>query len=399
MEKQSVTTEPEPPVGEPRAESRPAGRFSHAWRALRHRNFRLYFTGQSISLIGTWMTRIATGWLVYRLTGSALLLGVVGFAGQLPTFLLAPFAGVWIDRIDRRSLLVWTQALAAVQSLAVAGLTLAHIITIPELIGLSIFQGVINAFDMPGRQAALVMMVDDRESLRSAIALNSSMVNVARLIGPALAGLIIAWIGEGLCFLIDGASYLAVIVSLLMMRLGPESAARRGHAGMLAQLADGWTYVRGFMPIRTILLLFATLSLMGYPYMVLMPIFASQVLHGFFYGITIPLLWAMIADVADYSEWKNNRRATAIICSAMILGLKFGLAVGGALVAKLLDIYGYVRGAAEQTPQLIEGVKLAISVYAALPFFVCCVLLFWYEINKAMESRIEGELGQRRQTA
>ncbi len=225
------------------------------------------------------MTRVATSWLVYRLTGSALLLGVVGFAGQIPTFLLAPFAGVLVDRLNRRNMLVWTQALAGLQSLALAGLTLARVITVHEVIWLSVLQGLINAFDMPGRQAFLIQMVEDRQDLGNAIALNSSMVNVARLIGPALAGFVIAAVGEGYCFLIDGISYLAVIASLLMMRVN-IAPARRAAASMLEQLKEGWTYVRGFPPIRTILLLFALISLMGMPFMVLMPIFASNVLHG-----------------------------------------------------------------------------------------------------------------------
>ncbi|MGO8719026.1 MAG: MFS transporter [Acidobacteriaceae bacterium] len=252
---------------------------SLAWRALRHRNFRLFFGGQSISLIGTWMTRIATAWLVYRLTGSAWLLGIVGFCGQIPTFLLAPFAGVWVDRLNRRHVLVVTQALAMVQSLALAALTLSHRITIAEILGLSIFQGMINAFDMPGRQAFMVQMIEDRQDLGNAIALNSSMVNMARLVGPSLAGLVIAGFGEGYCFLIDGISYLAVILSLLMMRL-PKFEAASKIVPMIAQLKEGWTYVSQFAPVRTILLLFAVVSLMGMPFTVLMPIFAVKVLHG-----------------------------------------------------------------------------------------------------------------------
>jgi MFS family permease len=255
------------------------GRFSHAWRALKHRNFRLFVAGQSISLIGTWMTRIATSWLVWRLTHSALLLGVVGFTGQIFTFLIAPFAGVLIERMDRRKLLVWTQALAGIQSLAMAALTLAKVITINEIIILSVFQGLINAFDMPGRQSFLVQMVEDKQDLSNAIALNSSMVNGARLIGPALAGIVISLFGEGWCFLIDGVSYLAVIVSLLMMVVAPLEI-KRATTTMLVQLQEGWTYVSTFRPIRSILLLFALLSLMGWPYAVLLPIFASQVLHG-----------------------------------------------------------------------------------------------------------------------
>jgi MFS family permease len=257
----------------------PAGGISHAWRALRHRNFRLFFSGQSISLIGTWMTRLATSWLVYRLTGSAFLLGIVGFSGQIPTFLLAPFAGVWVDRLNRQHVLIVTQALAMLQSFALAFLTLTKHITVHEVILLSAFQGMINAFDMPGRQAFLVEMVEDRQDLGNAIALNSSMVNMARLVGPSLAGMVIAVSGEGSCFLIDGISYLAVIASLFAMRLKP-AAVKRATTSMLVQLREGWDYVSGFAPIRTILTLFATVSLMGWPFTVLMPIFASKILKG-----------------------------------------------------------------------------------------------------------------------
>ena len=264
-------------AGEP--QPRPVSGLSHAWRALRHRNFRLFFGGQTISLIGTWMTRVATGWLVYRLTGSALLLGTVSFAGQIPTFLLAPFAGVWVDRLDRRQVLVWTQTLSMVQSLTLAALTLSGHITIPLLLVLSVMQGCINAFDMPGRQSFMVKMVDDKRDLQNAIAINSSMVNVARLIGPSLAGMLIAVSSEGWCFLIDGISYIAVIVSLLMMRLHAPVVQRKATS-MLAELKAGWTYVSEFLPIRTILMLFAVVSLMGMPFVVLMPIFAKTVLHG-----------------------------------------------------------------------------------------------------------------------
>ena len=263
-----------------KAASKPPGRdYSHAWRALRHRNFRLFFGGQSISLIGTWMTRIATAWLVYRLTKSALLLGTVSFAGQIPTFLLAPFAGVLVDRLNRRTVLIWTQTLAMVQSLVLAALTLSHRITITEILILSAFQGFINAFDMPGRQAFMVQMVKDRTDLSNAIAINSSMVNLARLLGPSLAGLVIAATNEGWCFLIDGVSYIAVIISLLMMRI-EVADIKRSAASMFEQLREGWDYVSSFVPVRSILMLFALVSLMGMPYVVLMPLFAAQVLHG-----------------------------------------------------------------------------------------------------------------------
>lgn len=225
------------------------------------------------------MTRIATSWLVYELTKSSLLLGLVGFAGQIPTFLLAPFAGVWVDRLNRQRVLVVTQVLAMLQSLALALLALSGRITINEVLWLSAFQGAINAFDMPGRQAFLVQMVEDRQDLGNAIALNSSMVNMARLVGPSLAGGVIALFGTGYCFLIDGISYVAVIASLIMMRLAPESGARTG-VPMFEQLHEGWKYVAQSAPIRTILLLFALVSLMGWPFTVLMPVFATDVLHG-----------------------------------------------------------------------------------------------------------------------
>jgi len=252
---------------------------SHAWRALRHRNFQLFFAGQSISVIGTWMTRLATSWLVYRMTHSALLLGVVSFSGQIVSFLLGPFAGVWVERWERRKMLVWTQFGGAVQSLALAVLTLMHKITLWEVVALTAMQGVINAFDMPGRQSFLVQMVEDKQDLSNAIAINSSMANGARLIGPAIAGLVVARFGEGWCFLVDGVSYFAVIASLLLMRIAPLNA-RRVKASMLVQMREGWDYVRGFQPVRTILTLFAVVSLMGYSWSVLLPVFAAQVLHG-----------------------------------------------------------------------------------------------------------------------
>jgi len=251
----------------------------NALRALRHRNFRLFFCGQSLSLIGTWMTRLATSWLVYRLTGSSLLLGVISFAGQIPTFLLGPVAGVWVDRWERRRVLLITQFLAALQSLMLAGLTLSGRITIAEIVVLSVFQGLINAFDMPARQSFLVQMVNGRTDLSNAIALNSTMVNSARLLGPAVAGLLIAAVGEGYCFLIDGLSYFAVIASLLAMKIEGRVISKSA-ASMFVQLKEGWTYVSTFAPIRTVLLSFAIVSFMGVPYTVLMPVFATKILHG-----------------------------------------------------------------------------------------------------------------------
>ncbi len=225
------------------------------------------------------MTRIATSWLVYRLTGSALLLGMVGFAGQIPTFLLGPFAGAWVDRWNRHRTLVVTQVLSMLQSLALAALALSHVITIRHVILLSIAQGLINAFDMPARQSFVVEMVENREDLGNAIALNSSMVNAARLIGPSIAGVVIAAVGEGYCFLIDGLSYIAVIISLLAMQVEPRTLPARKGA-ILVEIKEGWEYATRSVAIRSILMLLALISLVGMPYTVLMPIFAGQVLHG-----------------------------------------------------------------------------------------------------------------------
>jgi len=249
-------------------------------RALERRNYRLFFSGQSLSLIGTWMTRIATSWLVYRLTGSAWMLGVIGFLGQIPTFLLGPFAGVWVDRWSRHRTLVWTQVLSMLQSFALAALAFSRHITIWHIALLSVLQGVINALDTPARQAFLIEMVEDRNVLSNAIALNSTMVNSARLFGPAIGGLIIAGFGEAWCFAIDGISYCAVIISLLLMSVAANAPRRRDQENVWRELAEGFRYVSGSAPIRAILLLLAIVSLVGMPYSVLLPIFARQIFHG-----------------------------------------------------------------------------------------------------------------------
>ena len=304
---------------------------SHTWRALRHRNFKLFFFGQSISVIGTWMTRLATAWLVYRLTHSALLLGVVSFSGQIVSFLMGPLSGVWVERLERRRLLVVTQAAGAVQSLALAALTLGHVITLGEIIALMAFQGLINAFDMPGRQSFLIQMVEDREDLANAIAINSSMANGARLIGPAIGGLIIAAFGEGWCFLIDGVSYFAVIASLLLMRLPALKGRGRAQSGLLEELREGWNYVRGFRPIRTILLLFALTCLMGWPYSVLLPVFAGKVLHGGAHTLG----WLTAASgVGAFSS------ALALAMRKSVVGLTRTLQVAAVLLGVGLILFG-----------------------------------------------------------
>jgi MFS family permease len=277
------------------------------------------------------MTRVATTWLVYRLTHSAFLLGVVSFAGQVVSLAIGPVAGVWVERLDRRSLLVWTQALGAVQSLALAALTLTGVINLAEIIALSIMQGLINAFDMPGRQSFMVQMVEDRTDLGNAIAINSSMANGARLIGPAIAGIVIGAVGEGWCFFIDGISYFAVIWSLLAMRVTSWAGRRPFSGGVLAQVREGWAYVRTFRPIRAILLLFVLTSLVGTPYSVLLPIFAAQVLHG----------------GASTLAWLTTATGVGALISAFslaarrsVLGLPRMLRVAAAILGGALILFG-----------------------------------------------------------
>jgi MFS family permease len=248
-------------------------------RALHHRNYRLFFGGQSISLVGTWMQRIAMSWLVYRLTDSPFLLGFVGFAGQLPIFLVTPFAGVLADRFSRHRMLIVTQTLAMFQALTLAILVLTGAIAVWHIVLLSIFLGFVDAFDLPIRQSFVVEMIERKEDLGNAIALNSSMVNSARLLGPSVAGILIASVGEGICFLLNGISYLAVIASLVAMRIKPRPLEER-RTNLLGGLREGASYAFHFVPIRSVLLLITLVSLMGMPHTVLMPVFARDMLHG-----------------------------------------------------------------------------------------------------------------------
>jgi len=252
---------------------------STTFRALGSRNYRLYSAGQAISLTGTWMQQVAMGWLVYRLTNSAFLLGLVGFSSQIPTLFLAPLTGVAADRFPRRAILITTQSLFMVQALALAALVLLHVETIPLIVLLSLFHGTVMAFDAPARHAFVVQMVDSRDDLPNGIALNSAMFHASRLIGPSVAGILIMLWGEGICFLINGLSYLATIGALLAMRLSAEPV-ERGAGKVLTQFAEGLRYVRNSLPIRSILLLVAFVCFVGMPYTTLLPIIARDVLHG-----------------------------------------------------------------------------------------------------------------------
>lgn len=254
---------------------RPHGTF----RALRNRNYRLYFFGQGISLIGTWMQQVAVSWLVYRLTGSEFMLGLTAFAGQIPSFLAMPFAGAIADRANRHGLLVLSQALSMFEATTMATLTILGIITVPQIIALSVFLGLVNALDMPTRQAFVMEMVTDQRDLSNAIALNSSLFNGARLIGPAIAGILIAWLGEGTCFVINAMSYIAVLVALLLMKIPTRQRAAH-RAPLLAHIFEGFRYAFGHRLIRSLLVFMGALSFFGMPYSVLLPVFAKEVLGG-----------------------------------------------------------------------------------------------------------------------
>ena len=256
----------------------PRSRLATAVRALRHRNFQLFFAGQLISLIGTWMQTVAQSWLVYRLTGSTLLLGTVGFASQIPVFLIAPIGGTVADRANRHRVVIATQAVSMVLAFILAVLTLTHRIQVWQIMVLAASLGVVNAFDIPARQAFLMDMVG-REDLMNAIALNSSMFNGARIIGPAVAGILVAWVGEGWCFFANAVSYIAVIAGLMMMKIEhPVNLANQGSP--IEHILEGFRFVAHAMPLRAILMLLGLVSLVGMPYSVLMPVFASQILHG-----------------------------------------------------------------------------------------------------------------------
>jgi MFS family permease len=252
-------------------------RWATTLRALRHRNFQLFFSGQLISLIGTWMQSVAQAWLVYRLTGSALLLGSVGFASQFPVFLVAPFGGITADRVNRQRLVITTQIASMILAGILAWLTLTGRVHVWHIFALAALLGVVNAFDIPGRQSFLIDMVG-KEDLMNAIALNSSMFNGARVIGPAIAGILVARIGEGWCFAANSLSYIAVIVGLLLMHV--HCAPRVSKHSPIEDIIEGFRWVNQTKVIRALLLLIGLISLVGMPYTVLMPIFADKILHG-----------------------------------------------------------------------------------------------------------------------
>ncbi len=251
----------------------------HIFRALKYRNYRLYFIGQGVSLIGSWMQAVAMSWLVYRMTRSAFLLGFVGFTSQIPSFFIGPFAGVLADRWNKHRMLVVTQTLLMIQALILALLVTFQTVEVWHIMVLSIFLGLINAVDMPTRQSFVIQMVEKRSELGNAIALNSMMFNGARLVGPSVAGLVVAAAGEGVCFMINAVSFMAVIGALFAMRL-PRPRRRKTESHVLSDLREGIRYTFGSLPIRSVILLIALISLMGSSFQVLMPVFAKEIFHG-----------------------------------------------------------------------------------------------------------------------
>ena len=312
-------------------------------RALTHRNFQLFFSGQLISLIGTWMQTVAQSWLVYRITKSSLLLGSVGFASQIPVFLVAPIGGMVADRVNRQRVVIATQTASMILAFILAALTLLNIVTVPEIFVLAALLGVVNAFDIPGRQSFLVDMVG-REDLMNAIALNSSMFNGARVIGPAIAGILVAKIGEGWCFFANGVSYIAVIIGLLLMKI--ECARRSKSDSPLADIVEGFRWASQTGPIRMLLMLLGLVSLVGMPYTVLMPVFADRILHGGASG------------VASFLHAKDP--------GAVRLGVLMGATGVGALLGALtLALRSGVRGLGRLIVITCAGFGLSLIVFAA----------------------------------
>jgi len=332
----------------------PASRWQAVGRALRHRNFQLFFSGQLISLIGTWMQTVAQSWLVYRLTGSGLLLGSVGFASQIPVFLFAPIGGITADRTNRRHVVIATQTASMILAFILSALTLTHRVHVWHIFVLAALLGVVNAFDIPGRQSFLVDMVG-KEDLMNAIALNSSMFNGARVIGPAVAGIVVARIGEGWCFFANGVSYIAVIIGLLMMNVHAPARVSP-NISPYDHVIEGFQFVRRTAPIRALLLLLGLVSIVGMPYVVLMPIFAAKILR------TGGQEFATLIGSHDLG--------------AVRLGILMGATGVGALLGALtLAVRSGVKGLGRWVAVCCAGFGLSLVLFALSKWFWVSVLL------------------------
>lgn len=318
------------------------------FRALQSRNYRLFFSGQFISLIGTWMQQIAVSWLVYRMTNSIFLLGLVGFISQFPTFVISPFAGVWSDRMNKHRILIWTQILSMIQALTLAALVLTDSITVWQIIVLSFFIGCINAFDVPARQSFIIDMIEDRKDLGNAIALNSAMFNGTRFLGPFIAGILIVAVGEGICFMINGLSYIAVIAALLGMQIVYIKKQIKNKS-MLEELKEGYFYVFRDPKMKSILLLMALTSIMGIPFIVLMPAFAKDILQGgpHTLGFLMSSLGAgamlgafYLASKINVKGLRKNIPLAVFIFGLGIIGLSLSHSLGISLLLVFLAGFG-----------------------------------------------------------
>jgi len=294
-------------------------------RAFKHRNYRLFIGGQLISLTGTWMQTVAQSWLVYSMTGSAVLLGFVGFSSQIPVFLLAPIGGTVADRYNRHRIIIATQTAAMVLAFVLATLTLTEQVRVWHIFLLAALLGVVNAFDVPGRQSFIVEMVG-REDLGNAIALNSSMVNGARMVGPAVAGVLVASVGEGWCFLLNAVSYIAVIIGLLMMKITPRPRSPL-HGSAFSHIVEGFRFVGRAGPVRALLLLLGLVSLMGMPYAVLMPIFADRILHGGPSGLGLLIGASGVGALAGALRLATRRGVRGLGRWVMLASAGFGVSL------------------------------------------------------------------------
>jgi MFS family permease len=332
--------------------------------ALRHRNYRLFFAGQSVSLIGTWMQRIAMGWLIYRLTGSALLLGVFGFVGQIPMLFLAPFVGVFVERWDKQKVLVVTQIASLVQALLLAILTFTHQETYPVVLVLGFFLGVVNTIDMPARQSFVVEMLEEKRDLPNALALNSFVVNCGKLIGPTLAGFIIALVGESWCFLINAISYVGVVFAINAMRVAKKEK-NETKIEVFRELTMGFRYVFGQVHLRSVILMIALLSLVGAPYTDLLPIVAKELLHGgshtFGFLRAAPGVGAIIGGLwlASRNSVRGLARVVPVAC------MTFGIALIGFSYSRSLPL--------SLTLLAISGLGMMVQLVSSNTMVQSCV--------------------------
>ena len=308
------------------------------FRALRSRNYKLFFGGQAVSLTGYWMQRVAMSWLVYRITGSPMALGIVDFVGQIPTLFLGFFAGTLLDRWDLRRVVIVCQTISMGHAFLLAALTLSGVVEYWHVVALSAVLGVVNAFELPARLSFVVHLVDDPEDLSNAIALNSTLFNGARLVGPSLAGVVIAMLGEGLCFLANGLSYLATLVALLSVHLARPARAEKRPGRVLEETREGWNYAMNFLPIRTILFSVASISFFGLPYLILLPVFAGDILQGG--PQTLGFLTAASGIGALFGSCRMALRTTPVGLSLVIARTMalFGTAVAAFAFSRMVPL-------------------------------------------------------------